>query len=400
MIIRARLVVPMTGPPIENGSVKVEEGEVIEVGRFDQAAGASPGDVVDLGDQVLLPGLINAHCHLDYTCLRGKIEPQESFTDWIRAINAAKAALTPSEYIRSINAGFTEAMKFGTTSLVAFEAFPELIIRTPPPMRTWWMAELIDVNEPDRPKQIVDVAMNFLTRPKDRGLAPHAPYTASLELYRRCQEVGRQYDLRLSTHLAESREEFLMFREASGPLYEFMKDLGRDMRDCGQETPLEYFLQQIALDDRWLVAHLNELAESDFDLLAGSATKFHVVHCPRSHRYFVHSPFQLEKLRGLGFNLCLGTDSLASNRDLSLFGEMRELRRDHTELTPRDILEMVTINPARALERQSQLGEISPGARADLIALPIEGDRDVYEQILAFDKAVPWVMLNGRVPAV
>src|SRR6185295_12416461 len=129
--------------------------------------------------------------------------------------------------------------------------------------------------------------------------APHAPYTASLDLYRYCQELARKYDLRLSTHLAESREEFQMFREARGPLYDFMKELGRDMRDCGEETPLAHFLQQIALDERWLVAHLNELIESDFDLLAQSTTKFSVVHCPRSHRYFVHSPFQLEKLRGL-----------------------------------------------------------------------------------------------------
>jgi len=159
-------------------------------------------------------------------------------------------------------------------------------------------------------------------------------------------------------------------------------------------------MQQIALDERWLVAHLNELVESDFDLLAQSATKFNVVHCPRSHRYFVHSPFQLEKLRGLGLNICLGTDSLASNRDLSLFAEMRELQRDYPALSPREIVEMVTINPARALDREARLGQISPGALADLIALPLEGESDLFEQILAFDKPVPWVMLNGRLPRV
>ncbi len=390
------MVVPMTGPPIENGRVTVEEGEIVDVGVFETMAGISSGEVVDLGDQVLLPGLINAHCHLDYTCLRGKIEPEESFTDWIRAINEAKERISPTKFINSINAGFAEALSFGTTSLVAFESFPELIIRTPAPFRTWWMAELIDVRGSNRPKQVVDMAMTLMSRPKDRGLAPHAPYTASLDLYRRCQEVGRQYDLRLSTHLAESREEFQMFQEAKGPLYDFLKGLGRDMRDCGGVTPLAHFLPQIALDERWLVVHLNELAESDFDLLAEWETKFNVVHCPRSHRYFVHSPFQLGRLRKLGLNICLGTDSLASNKDLSLFAEMRELRLDFDHLSPREILEMVTINPARALGRQSQLGQISEGAVADMIAIPIEGDRDVFEQILAFDKTVPWVMLNGR----
>ena len=85
------------------------------------------GKLVDLGEQALLPGLINAHCHLDYTCLRGKIPPQKSFTDWIRAINAEKAKLSPKDYFASINDGFEEAKRFGTTTIANLTAFPELI---------------------------------------------------------------------------------------------------------------------------------------------------------------------------------------------------------------------------------------------------------------------------------
>jgi cytosine/adenosine deaminase-related metal-dependent hydrolase len=142
--------------------------------------------------------------------------------------------------------------------------------------------------------------------------------------------------------------------------------------------------------------HLNELAESDFDLLARSTTKFHVVHCPRSHRYFDHSPFQMERLRELGFNICLGTDSLASNDDLSLFAEMREVRTNHPALSPQEILEMVTINPARALDRQSLLGRIKPGFLADMIAIPLTGENDPIEEIIAFDQDVPWAMVDGH----
>jgi cytosine/adenosine deaminase-related metal-dependent hydrolase len=396
MIVRARVVVTMAGPPIENGAVTIEEGEIADVGRFNPISDALAGDVVDLGDQALLPGLINAHCHLDYTCLRGRISPEESFTDWIRAINAAKAKLNPSDYVKSIATGFAEALKYGTTSMVNFEAFPELIVRTPSPIRTWWLAELLDVLEPSLPEPLVDLAMIATSAMKNRGLAPHAPFTASLDLYRHCQETARQYNLLLSTHLAESRDELHMFRDAAGPLFDFMKEIGRDMRDCGEETPLAHLLQQIALDERWLVAHLNELTESDFDLLGRSTTKFNVVHCPRSHRYFGHSPFQLERFRQLGFNICLGTDSLASNDNLSLFPEMRELRYDNPGLSPGEILEMVTVNPARALDRQLLLGQIKPGALADMIAIPVEGERDVFEQIIAFDKTVPWRMIDGH----
>jgi aminodeoxyfutalosine deaminase len=395
MIVRARIVVTMDGPPIENGAVMVEGNRIVDVGTFAEVKARNSNDIVDLGEQALLPGLINAHCHLDYTCLRRMIQAQESFTDWIRAINAAKAKLSPSDYVKSIAAGFAEAQRFGTTSIVNYEAFPELNGRTPAPIRTWWLAELIDVRNPHLPEQIVDLAMISISPMENHGLAPHAPFTASLDLYRLCQETGRRHDLPLSTHLAESREEMSMFRDATGPLYDFMEEIGRDMRDCGQWTPLAHLMRHAALDERWLIVHLNELTENDFDLLAGATTKFHVVHCPRSHSYFEHSPFPFQRLNALGFNICLGTDSLASNDDLSLFAEMRELQLNDPALSPEKILGMVTVNPARALDRQSSLGRIKRGFRADMIALPFEGRGNVFEEIVAFRKAVSWAMVDG-----
>src|SRR5436190_23038162 len=112
MIVRARVVVTMDGPPIENGAVVVSGDRVVDVGRFSEISSAHGGEqIVDLGEQALLPGLINAHCHLDYTCLRGKIPRRESFTGWIRAINAEKAKLSPEDYVTSINQGFAEAKR-------------------------------------------------------------------------------------------------------------------------------------------------------------------------------------------------------------------------------------------------------------------------------------------------
>src|SRR5207247_10725356 len=114
MIIRACIVVTMDGAPIENGAVAVSRNRIVDVGRFDEIKTRNAGKTVDLGEQVLLPGLINAHCHLDYTCLRRKILPQKSFTNWIQAINAEKANLLPKDYVASINNGFAEVSRFGT----------------------------------------------------------------------------------------------------------------------------------------------------------------------------------------------------------------------------------------------------------------------------------------------
>jgi cytosine/adenosine deaminase-related metal-dependent hydrolase len=423
MIIRARIVVTMDGAPIENGAVAVSGNRINDVGRFDDIKTHNAGTTVDLGERVLLPGLINAHCHLDYTCLRGKIPPQNSFTNWIQAINAEKSDLSPKDYLASINDGFDEAKRFGTTTIANLTAFPELISQVQPPIRTCWFAELIDIRAPERANELIDSAIESLGRARPEvvpseaegvapsGLAPHALFTASKDLFRRCEEIAQREHILLTTHLAESREEMEMFRDGSGPLYEFMRSIGRPMNDCGSKTPLELFLDLIGSGGSpnrpraievnrpylsWIVAHLNELTESDFDLLEQSISKFHVVHCPRSHDYFGHSPFPFERLRSLGFNVCLGTDSLASNETLSLFDEMQAFQKEFPGISAEEIFQMVTVNPARALRHESALGQIRPGFGADLIAVPCSTSTDIFEQILAFDAPVTWSMVNGN----
>jgi cytosine/adenosine deaminase-related metal-dependent hydrolase len=415
MIIRARIVVTMHGAPVEDGAVAVSGNRIVDVGRFDDVKARNAGSTVDLGEQALLPGLINAHCHLDYTCLRGKIAPQKSFTDWIRAINAQKLELSAEDYVASINEGFEEAKKFGTTAIANLTAFPELISQLQPPIRTCWFAELIDIRAPERAKEFVDSAIESLgsARPglpavrgpgAPRGLAPHTLFTASKNLFRRCEQIAQQEHILLTTHLAESREEMEMFRDASGPLYEFMKSIGRPMDDCGNETPLGLFLGAPGPRTAgklgralpaWIVAHLNELTDGDFDLLERSNSKLHVVHCPRSHDYFGHSPFAFDRLRSLGFNICLGTDSLASNESLSLFAEMRIFQKKFPQVSPEEVFRMVTVNPASALRQENALGQIRPGFGADLIAIPCSGSTDIFEQILAFKNPVDWVLAGN-----
>ena len=405
MIIRAGTVVTMDGLPIDNGAVAVSGSRITNVGKFSEISATNSGEqIVDLGEQALLPGLINAHCHLDYTCLRGKIPPPKSFTEWIRAINAEKANLSPENYIGSINDGFAEAARFGTTTIANLTAFPELASRIQAPIRAWWFAELIDVRDPSRANEVVDAAVETLKSAEHWGLAPHAPFTASANLYRHCEEVARLENALLTTHLAESREEMSMFRDASGPLYDFLEEIGRNMADCGRKTPLSQLTEilrdvstPLDMTESWMLVHLNELAKNDFDLFARSRNQFSIAHCPRSHAYFGHSPFEFETLRELGFNVCLGTDSLASNDDLSLFAEMRAFQKEFPKIPPDEIFRMVTLNPALALGKPHVLGRIGKNCWADLIAVPITGSTSVFEEIVAFDRVVSWLMINGQV---
>jgi cytosine/adenosine deaminase-related metal-dependent hydrolase len=405
MIIRARTVVTMDGPPIENGAVAVEDGRIVAVGTVPDLQWVSDGPVIDLGEQVLLPGLINAHCHLDYTMMRGAISRPKSFTSWVQRINALKRSLDNDDYLTAVQRGFSELRKWGTTSVCNIEAFPELMPRLgPSPLRTWWFYEMIDIRHRVTTDDVVAGALSFFQHRANSldsfGLSPHAPYTASLNLYQLANACASSFSMPLTTHVAESVEEFGMFRNARGPLYDFMNALQRPMADCGKASPFGHLWHGGAVDARWLLTHMNTLTEEDFLLLADlpRGAGPHIVHCPGSHRYFSHPPFPAKRLHDLGVNLCLGTDSLASTDSLSLFEETRFLRQAQPWLRPEQVLRMVTVNPARALRRKGQLGQIVAGALADLIALPTSGSLGaVYEEIVEHAAPISWTMIDGQI---
>jgi cytosine/adenosine deaminase-related metal-dependent hydrolase len=226
------------------------------------------------------------------------------------------------------------------------------------------------------------------------GLNPHATYTASPELFRLANDCAQNLKMPLTTHVAESYDEMRMFCDGDGPLYRFLASLGRDMDDCGKGTPLAHLICNGLIDRDWIAVHLNELDESDFALIPPG---MHVVHCPRSSQFFGHRRFEFQRLREHGANICLGTDSLASNSSLNLFSEMQTLQKTDPWLKPAEILETVTANAARALKRGHELGRITPGALADLIALPFGGSVDeAFDAIVNNVKPVEWMMVNGK----
>src|SRR6478736_5357355 len=121
-IIRARIVVPLEGEPIENGAVAIEGNQIVAVGRAPEVMEQVRADeITDLGEMALMPGLINAHCRLDYTVLRYAIHPPKSFAAWVQRLNAIKRGLGPDDYVRSITRGFAECVKWGTTSVCTIE---------------------------------------------------------------------------------------------------------------------------------------------------------------------------------------------------------------------------------------------------------------------------------------
>jgi cytosine/adenosine deaminase-related metal-dependent hydrolase len=274
----------------------------------------------------------------------------------------------------------------------------------PPPIRTWWFYEMIDIRHRITTEELVAGALAFFQQRPDWdggfGLSPHAPYTASADLYRLANECSRVTGMPLTTHLAESPEEDRMFRNASGPLYDFLATLGRDMGDCGKKSAFAHLVGDNFTGPDWLLVHLNEMGEDDFALIAerNLGPDMQVVHCPLSHRYFGHRKFEFKRLRDLGANISLGTDSLASNFSMDMFAEMRQAQGNEPWISPGELLATVTVNPARALKKEAVLGKIAPGAHADLIALPFSAALEtVHEEIVNHRQPIDWMMVDGRI---
>ncbi len=399
MLYRADTVLPIVGAPIPDGAVRIEGEHIVALGPAGELPPLPGERVTELGACTLLPGLINAHCHLDYTHFRGAISPGHSFTEWIKNINALRRSFGPADFIESIAEGFELLQAGGTTTVANIESLPELLPLLPvPPLRTWWFLELIDVRQRLNSEETLLGALSFFDQHPEWlggfGLSPHAPYTASVDLYRLARAVGDGHGMLATTHIAESVEEHDMFNHARGPLFDFLAEMGRDNSDCGQGSPLSHLVEHGVIGPNWIIAHLNYLQDYDYELIAQSGVS--AVHCPKCHAYFGHARFPLRELRDRGVNICLGTDSLASNNALDMRSEMREVAQVHG-LSDREALEMGTINGARALSQKGRIGELSPGALADLVALPYPESTlsDPYRRVVQSHGAPRLLVVNG-----
>jgi aminodeoxyfutalosine deaminase len=409
MILRARVLLPISAPMIRDGAVRVSGKRIAEVGRWrDMRAQGPKRETLDLGDVVLMPGLVNAHCHLDYTHMAGQFSPPKTFTDWLKLITTTKGGWEFSEYAASWLDGARMLLRTGTTTVGDIEAVPQLLpeMWQATPLRVISFLELIGITGRRPARALVQEALDKglkLRHPQCRvGLSPHAPYSTLPELLTLSAQVARKYRWPMCTHLAESELEFEMFARGRGEMYDWLLRSGRNMADCGLASPTRHLETCGFLGPHLLAAHVNYLGPRDAALLA--SRKVNVVHCPRSHSYFRHGPFPWQSLQRARVNICLGTDSLASVSktrkevvELSLFDEMRALAHREPSLSARRILRMSTISGAQALGLAGRVGELTAGAFADMIVLPLlDSGPDIHQAVLQYRGRVGGSMIGGK----
>ena len=219
------------------------------------------------------------------------------------------------------------------------------------------------------------------------GISPHAPYSVHPELFAKLIAEAGNSDASVAFHLAESREELQLLHEGTGPFRELLTDLGAWDPSAipGGTRPLDY-LRRLADAPRSLIIHGNYLDEEEIALLAAHAETMSLIYCPRTHAYFGHDRYPMEKLLDAGASVALGTDSRASNPDLSVLAEIRHVARQGA-VPLSTVLRLGTMNGAKALGQDHETGSLSPGKIADfcIVALPDADAADPHELLLHDD---------------
>ncbi len=388
--LRADWVIPIAGQPIAGGEVMVEEGRIVEV---TPAPSSSAADVLDLGHCALLPGLVNAHTHLDYTVMRGRLEDL-SFFPWIRAMVTLKTRLDEDDWLVSARLGAWEAVRSGITTIAdatdsgaALDAALDFGLRGIVYQETFGMDESIPVEAimGDLKQRIEEHRQKAKGSRIQIGVSPHSPYTVRGELFRRLAEYCNSQELPVCIHAAESLDEGRLFRDGSGPIGEMYAERGIAWHPPGA-TSIAYLDSLGILSDRTLLVHGVQLAAADRKLLQRYDLGW--VHCPKSNAKLGVGAALFGLLEGCydsdKARVGLGSDSVASNNTMDLFEEMRfavllarAQGRRVDLMTARRMLETATIGGARCLHLEPEIGTLEPGKRADICAVRLDGSHIV-----------------------
>jgi cytosine/adenosine deaminase-related metal-dependent hydrolase len=367
--IRAARIYPVTAPPIEDGAVLVDgAGRIAAVGPTADVPTPHAAGAMHFPDAILVPGLINCHTHLELTHLAGH-NAESEFVKWIRRIRELKDATPPEGFAEAAVAGVKDCWARGVTCIAetgstgaVMRALHDLggrgivyqeVFGPDPSQVSSSMAEL---------ESAVLQLRRLATAQLGIGVSPHAPYTVSAPLYEAVAGFARRERLPLAVHLAESKEETQFVRDGAGPFADAWRARGITV-EARNVSPVAFLMQLGVLQHGTLCIHCVQVDERDIGVLetAGAA----IAHCPRSNRDHRHGTAPLRAFRTAGLRVGLGTDSVVSVGDLDLWAEARAAGLDGEEA-----LRALTLDGARALGWESEIGSLDVGKAADLAVFP------------------------------
>lgn len=376
-IIKARWIFPISKPPIEGGWVHVRGHEILAVGNDELPTGDV--DIKDLGDTAVLPGLVNAHTHLEFSDLQEPIGfPGISLSKWVGAVMERRRRRRRDPG-RAVMNGLNESHRHGTRLVGEIATTPWAGFRYSSPLEVVAFAETIGLTKERSGERLATASSHLakadVTDKLAGGISPHAPYSTLPSAVDKCVELSVKHQVPLAMHVAESWEERQLLEFGTGPFADRLQELGFETDGLFPQgtDATRQLLETLAEAPSALIVHGNDLNEAELSFIA-SRDNLTVVYCPRTHAFFGHSqkhPF--EQLLAEERPVALGTDSRASNPDLSIWNEVRWLLANRPEIPWHEVLAMATMYGADALMRPD-LGRIEPGANAGLLAVDGRGE--------------------------
>lgn len=406
--IHARWVLPVASPPISNGVVVVKGGRIESVGDRSLLSGFSDEEIVALPDAALLPGLVNAHTHLEFSgCPAPLGEPGDSFAAWLHEVISRRREsfaaetdeLRAQRRRESVASGVAESRTASVAALgdIATPGWTADVLPSPHDLQVVVFLELLGLG-PDRTAMLQAAAREHLTcssgrigknqshdtsdsvtptsrsgETRDsliRGLSPHAPYTVSPDLVAWAASISAETGAPLAMHLAESFDEYELISAHSGQLVDVLREFGA-WHPAAVPRGIRWrdYLELLAHAARTLVVHGNFLGPDDWRLLADQRDTMSVVYCPRTHARFRHGAYPLAEMLAAGVRVAVGTDSRATNPDLQLWQDLRFAAAAHPSVPAEQILKLGTLAAAEALGLQADYGSIATGRRARFVVV-------------------------------
>jgi len=383
MILRADWVLPVANDPIEDGEVVVRNGVIVDVRRRSGTRGGA--DVLDFGEAVILPGLVNTHTHLELTVLRGAIEDLPFF-EWLRKLVDLKKMLSEQEWRNSALWGALEAAASGITTLAdTTDTGASLYAMVQAGLRGRVYQEVFAVEpDTDAPQTLrtLEDRLQWLRRASqgttvEVGVAPHTLYTVRPAVLQALRHYTREKGYPVCIHAGESADEIALLEKGEGKFAQMYAQRGIPWQEEGKH-PLDILYEQSWLDEHTLLVHGVHTVSHHAERLASTHTA--VAHCPQSNAKLCNGIAPLSEWLAQGVTVGLGTDSVVSNNTMDLFAEMRlavTLQRAvhgvDSCLTARKAVELATTRGAQALGMAERIGTLEAGKQADLCVVSLAG---------------------------
>jgi len=397
-IYSARWVLPIISPAIDNGAVAVDKSEIAAVGPKLEIVSRFPdARVSDFGEAAILPGLVNAHSHLELTVMRGFLEAEEhDFFAWLRKLTLARMGMTPEDLRISAKCGAIEAARAGITCMGDSSSSAAEPMRA---LRETGLRGIVyqesfgpDPNSADGNVAKLRDQVGELRRLESNlvrtGVSPHAPYTVSAPQLELISRLAIDDKLPVMMHAAEAKAEQLFMMEGRGPFADGLKRRGIDWQPPGISA-IQYLARHAVLETKPLLAHCVTVSDADIELIRQSGAG--IAHCPKSNAKLGHGRAPFAQFVAQETRVGLGSDSVASNNTCDILEEARfatllarlpsatddaargELRPANDLVNADDALFAATLGGARALGMDNQIGALADSLQADIVVIGLNG---------------------------